>query len=157
MLRSCRTASMAASGLVPIQDNPHLPFPRMNCPEHGVKTVTVPWNLPHSRFTITFERFAIEVLLMTQTVKGTITIPRLRWDATWHIIEHAVARGKARKEPSLLSSIGTDEIAFAKRRNMFRSFKTSIASGVTGRRLGHRSSCANGAFEQFARDLSQCK
>ncbi len=29
------------------------------------------------------ERFAIEVLLMTQTVKGAMTILRLLWDATW--------------------------------------------------------------------------
>ena len=34
--------------------------------------MTVPWALPHSRFTIMFERFAIEVLLMTQTVKVTM-------------------------------------------------------------------------------------
>jgi len=76
--------------------------------------VIVPWALPHSRFTIMFERLAIEVLQMTQSVKGTMTILRLQWDATWHIIERAVARGKARKEPSLLSRIGIDEKAFAK-------------------------------------------
>jgi len=56
--------------------------PRVDCPEQGVKTVAVPWALPHSRFTIMFERFAIEVLLMTQTVKGAMTILRLQWDAT---------------------------------------------------------------------------
>jgi len=88
--------------------------PRVDCPEQGVKTVIVPWALPHSRFTIMFERLAIEVLQMTQSVKGTMTILRLQWDATWHIIERAVARGKARKEPSLLSRIGIDEKAFAK-------------------------------------------
>jgi len=63
-----------------------------------------------------FERFAIEVLQMTQTVKGAMTILRLNWDATWNIIERAVARGKARKEPSLLPRIGIDEKAFAKGR-----------------------------------------
>lgn len=46
------------------------------CPDHGVKTVTLPWALPHSRFTIMFERLSIEVLQMTQTVKGAITILR---------------------------------------------------------------------------------
>ncbi len=61
--------------------------PRVECPEHGVKSVAVPWAEPHSRFTIMFERFAIEVLLMTQTVKGAMTILRLLWDATWNIIE----------------------------------------------------------------------
>jgi hypothetical protein len=61
-----------------------------------------------------FERFAIEVLQMTQTVKGAMSILRLQWDATWHIIERAVARGKARKEPSLLPRIGIDEKALSK-------------------------------------------
>ena len=70
--------------------------PRVDCHEHGVKTVTVSWALPHSRFTIMFEWFAIEVLLKTQTVKGSMTILRLQWDTTWYIIERSVARGKAR-------------------------------------------------------------
>ena len=56
--------------------------PRVKCPEHGVKSVAVPWAEPHNRFTIMFERFAIEVLQMTQTVKGAMTILRLLWDAT---------------------------------------------------------------------------
>jgi transposase len=86
--------------------------PRVDCPEHSVKSVAVPWAEPHSRFTMLFEPFAIENLQMTQTVTGTMTILRLQWDATWHIIERAVARGKARKEPSLLPRIGIDKKAF---------------------------------------------
>ncbi len=88
--------------------------PRVDCPKHGVRSVSVPWAEPHSRFTLLFERFAIEVLQMTQTVKGAMTILRLKWDATWHIIERAVARGKARKQPLPLPRIGIDEKAFAK-------------------------------------------
>jgi hypothetical protein len=30
--------------------------PRANCPEHGVKTMTVPWAAPQGRFTLHFER-----------------------------------------------------------------------------------------------------
>ena len=37
--------------------------PRADCPEHGVKTMTVPWAAPQGRFTLFFERFAVEVLL----------------------------------------------------------------------------------------------
>jgi len=36
--------------------------PRSNCPEHGVKTMKVPWAAPQGRFTLLFERFAVEVL-----------------------------------------------------------------------------------------------
>jgi transposase len=36
--------------------------PRADCPEHGVKTMRVPWAEPQGRFTLLFERFAVEVL-----------------------------------------------------------------------------------------------
>jgi hypothetical protein len=51
---------------------------------------------------------------MTQTIKGAMTILSLQWDCTWSILVRAFARGKARKEPSLLPRIGIDEKAFSK-------------------------------------------
>lgn len=88
--------------------------PRVKCPEHGVKTVLVPWAEKHSRFTMLFERFAIDMLLATQTVKGAMSILRLKWDQTWAIVERAVARGKDRKVAKLLPRLGIDEKAFSK-------------------------------------------
>ena len=44
--------------------------PRVRCPEHGVKNVLLPWAEKSSRFTILFERLAIDLLLATQTVTG---------------------------------------------------------------------------------------
>jgi len=37
--------------------------PRSRCPEHGVKTVVVPWADPGSRFTLLFERLASRMSL----------------------------------------------------------------------------------------------
>ena len=74
--------------------------PRVDCPEHGIKSVTVPWAFPDSRFAIMFEMFVIEVLLMTQVVKGAQIIRRHVKDSTWRIIERAIARGKYRMESS---------------------------------------------------------
>lgn len=88
--------------------------PRVKRPEHGFKSVAVPWAEPHSRITIMFERFAIEVLQMSQTDKVAMTMLRLLWDSTWSIIERAVVRGKARKERSLLPTIGIDDKALSK-------------------------------------------
>lgn len=88
--------------------------PRVNCPTHGVKQVSLPWTLKGSRFTLLFERFAIDVLLATQTVKGATSILGTKWDQTWGIIERAVARGLLRKEEKALPRIGIDEKAFAK-------------------------------------------
>ena len=42
--------------------------PRADCPEHGVKTMQVPWAAPQGRFTLLFERFAVEVLLASASV-----------------------------------------------------------------------------------------
>jgi hypothetical protein len=36
--------------------------PRVNCPEHGVKTIEAPWAGKNCRFTLMFEAFAIRVL-----------------------------------------------------------------------------------------------
>jgi len=89
-------------------------IPRVKCPTHGVKNANVPWAEKHSRFTIMFERFAIDVLLATQTVKGAMSILDTKWDQTWNIIERAVRRGKQRKEASMMPRIGIDEKAFKK-------------------------------------------
>ncbi len=43
----------------------HARIPRVNCSEHGVRQVRVPWAEPKSRFTLLFERFAIDVMLET--------------------------------------------------------------------------------------------
>jgi transposase len=37
--------------------------PRSDCPEHGVKTMQVPWAELQGRFTLLFERFAVDVLM----------------------------------------------------------------------------------------------
>ena len=91
--------------------------PRVKCPVHGVKSAAVPWADKHSRFTICFEKFAIDVLQVTQTVSGAMSILGLKWDQTWNIVERAVARGKARKIEQPLQHIGIDEKAFAKGQN----------------------------------------
>jgi len=37
-------------------------LPRGNCKEHGVKTVNAPWADKHSRFTLMFEGFVVQLL-----------------------------------------------------------------------------------------------
>ena len=88
--------------------------PRVNCPEHGVKNVALPWAEKSSRFTILFERLAIDILLATQTVTGAMSILRTSWDETWYFVQRAVRRGHDRKEAKALPRIGIDEKAFAK-------------------------------------------
>ena len=91
--------------------------PRVKCPEHGVRNATLPWAEKGSRFTIMFERFAIDVLMAAQTVKGAQGILRTSWDETWHILDKAVERGKSRKCEKAMPRIGIDEKAFRKGQN----------------------------------------
>ena len=54
--------------------------PRANCPEHGVKTMQVPWAAPQGRFTLLFERFAVEVLLASASVSQACQLLGIGWD-----------------------------------------------------------------------------
>jgi hypothetical protein len=45
-------------------------IPRVNCPEYGVRQAQVLWADGSSRFILLFEQFAVDVLRMTQNVKG---------------------------------------------------------------------------------------
>jgi len=87
--------------------------PRVRCPEHGVRLVTVPWAEPRARFTLLFERFAIDVLLETD-VAGAAKILGISWDEAHHIMERAVARGLIRREVRAPKQMGIDEKALAK-------------------------------------------
>ena len=85
--------------------------PRVNCPEHGVRQVPLPWAEARARFTALFERLAIDVLKETD-VRGAARI--LRMDEAWHIMERAVERGELAKEKQVSPCLGVDEKAVAK-------------------------------------------
>jgi transposase len=91
----------------------HARTPRVDCPDHGVKQVRLPWAEPNARFTAMFERFAIDVLLEAD-VLGATRVLRISWDEAWHILERAVKRGQRAKRRRVSRFIGVDEKAAAK-------------------------------------------
>ena len=91
----------------------HAATPRIECPEHGIRQVKLPWADEGSRFTQLFEALAIDVLRAT-TVKHAAILLRISWDQAWHMMERAVCRGQAVKEWALPKRIGVDEKAIAK-------------------------------------------
>ena len=95
------------------QTHLHARIPRVACGEHGVVPVTVPWAEPRSRFTLLFERLALDVLGQGN-VTGATKILRISWDEAWGILERAVTRGRQRKAPKVVRRIGVDEKAAAK-------------------------------------------
>jgi transposase len=87
---------------------------RVDCPEHGVVQVKVPWAEDRSRFTLLFERFAIDVLQECATVSGARRLLGLSWDECWGVMERAVKRGKARKGADPIPVVSIDEKAVRK-------------------------------------------
>lgn len=130
---------------------------RVDCPEHGIKSVTAPWAFPDSRFAIMFVMFAIEVLLMTQVVKGAQIIRRQVKDSTWRIIERAVARGRYRMEPSGRPRIGIDEKVFPKGRTYVSILYNLDNSTVPLKRIqeGHDTEAVKSFFSQLSQEHLQ--
>jgi transposase len=89
------------------------PLPRTECPDCGVKTVIPPWSQKHSRFTLLFERFAIDALL-EMSIEGACGLLRMSWDEADGIIGRAVDRGLKKRDLSPLRRIGIDEKAVLK-------------------------------------------
>ena len=94
----------------------HARPPRVNCKQHGVKQVRLPWADAKARFTLLFERLAIDVL-RDSDILGATRILRISWDEAWHILERAVQHGLMAKEKRICAHIGVDEKSVAKGHN----------------------------------------
>jgi len=86
--------------------------PRAKCPQCGVKTISIPWAGKHSRFTLLFEAFAVEVLTACANVKRAAELLQLDWQTAHGIMQRAVERGLARRSVEQLRHVGLDEKSF---------------------------------------------
>ena len=89
-------------------------IPRSNCIACGVKTIRIPWGGKHSRFTLMFEAFAIEVLRAASSVNRGAQLLRIGWDTAHQIMASAVNRGIARRGEEPIEHVGIDEKSFGK-------------------------------------------
>jgi len=88
--------------------------PRIECSEHGVLSVRIPWAEKNSRFTLLFERLAIDMLLGCVNQARAKSLLRISWDEVHHIQEKAVLRGLARRQSEPIAYLGADEKSFLK-------------------------------------------
>jgi transposase len=86
--------------------------PRVHCPQHGVKSVAVPWAGKHSRFTLLFEAFALRVVEASTTLKAAAALLRLDWHSLQQLMERAVQRGLQRRGRESVRCVGIDEKSF---------------------------------------------
>lgn len=87
--------------------------PRVECPEHGVVTVDVPWAEPGSGFTALFEALVID-WLKTAAVSAVAERLRLSWNAVDGIMQRAVRRGLSRREAMAPKRLSVDETSYRK-------------------------------------------
>ena len=90
----------------------HARVPRSRCVECGVLTVAIPWADKHSRFTLMFEAFAIEVLRTASSINRAAALLRLDWDSVQTIMRRGVERGLSRRTAVPLPHVGMDEKSF---------------------------------------------
>jgi transposase len=104
--------------------------PRVECPEHGVKSIGVPWAEDKSRYTALFEAYAIDVLQAVRSKVQAEGLTELSWDQVDLIMDRAVARGMDRRQIESLRHCGIDEKSFGKGHSY-----ASILHDLDGRRV----------------------
>jgi transposase len=107
----------------------HARVPRVECATHGVVQTTVPWATPGSKFTLLFERLAID-WLREAAVTAVARQLKLGWDAVWGIERRAVARGLERRGTLTLRYVGVDEKSFQRRHDY-----VTVVSDLEGTRV----------------------
>ena len=88
----------------------HARVPRAECPQCGVKTVTVPWARPGSGFTLLFEALVM-TLVRQMPVRAASRIVGEHDTRLWRIVHHYVSAARAREDLSGVSRVGLDETA----------------------------------------------
>ncbi len=102
---------------------------RVNCAEHGVKQVRVPWAEPGSGFTALMEAVVIDWLRSLASIKAVAQQLRLSWDQVDGIMARAVARGLLRRTTVDVSRLGVDETSF-QRRHEYVTIVTDLDGSV---------------------------
>ncbi len=88
-------------------------LPRVQCAEHGVVSVHVPWSEPGSGFTALYEALVID-WLKEASIQAVSRQLSLSWNAIDGIMQRAVKRGLVRREVESPEHIGVDETSFCK-------------------------------------------
>ena len=90
------------------------PIPRVECKEHGVSQISVPWGEERSPFTAMFERLVIDWLKVAN-IKVVANMLNITWDQADGVRSRAIKRGLERRKVLEITHLGIDETSFQKR------------------------------------------
>ena len=88
----------------------HARVPRVECPEHGVRQVQVPWARPGSGFTLLFEALIL-TLAGDLPVKALARLLNEHDTRIWRVLEHYIDDARARDSHEDVTRVGIDETA----------------------------------------------
>jgi transposase len=87
--------------------------PRIDCPEHQVRQVNVPWARAESGFTLLFEAFVL-ALAQEMPVSAVAELVCEHDTRLWRIVHHHVGQAHAAQDWSAVTAVAIDETATRK-------------------------------------------
>ena len=124
--------------------------PRVQCAEHGVVNVSVPWAEPGSGLTAMFEALVID-WLQVASISAVADRMKLSWNAVDGIMQRAVKRGLSRREALSPTRISVDETAYRKGHD----YITVVTDQVQGTVLHVADDRKTGSLAEFYALLSE--
>lgn len=87
--------------------------PRVRCPQHQVKQVSVPWARPESGFTLMFEAFVM-ALVREMPVSAVAALMAEHDTRLWRIVRHYVGQAHDSQDWSKVGAVAVDDTATRK-------------------------------------------
>lgn len=103
--------------------------PRVECGEHGVVQIAIPWAEPNSGFTALMEALIID-WLQEASILAVARRMDLTWDQIDGVMQRAVRRGLARRKLEGIRRVGVDETSFQRRHEYVTIVSNQDGGGV---------------------------
>lgn len=100
----------------------HARQPRVECPDHGVKTVEVPWARPGSGFTLLMEAFILVLVQGGMTAAQAARLIGEHDTRVWRVLQHYVQQARGEADFSKVTAIGVDETSRRRGHNYISVF-----------------------------------
>jgi transposase len=129
----------------------HARVPRVSCPTHGTRQVTLAWARPGSGFTLLFEALLM-ALLAQMPVKAVADLVSEHDTRLWRLLHHHVEAARAKVSMAEVSRVGVDETS-AKRGQDYVSLFVDL-DAPKPRVLFATEGRDHSTVERFAADLA---
>jgi transposase len=100
----------------------HARQPRIQCPDHGVKTVEVPWARPGVGFTLLMEAFILVLVQGGMTPAQAARLIDEHDTRLWRVLQHYVDKARQEADFSGVTAIGVDETSRSRGHNYISVF-----------------------------------